>query len=47
MTRSNSSGVIHHTNDPKKVIEQVRENFLRPGSSFKFLVYHRYFWKVL
>jgi SAM-dependent methyltransferase len=42
-----SFGVIHHTMDPKRVIEQVRANFVRPGSTFKFMVYHRYSWKVL
>ena len=42
-----SFGVIHHTIDPKKVIQQVRDNFVRPGSTFKSMVYNRYSWKVL
>lgn len=42
-----SFGVIHHTPHPEKVIEQVRENYVKSGSKLKIMVYHRYSWKVL
>lgn len=40
-----SFGVIHHSPDPTRVIEQIR-HFTRPGSTLKIMVYHRYAWKV-
>jgi 2-polyprenyl-3-methyl-5-hydroxy-6-metoxy-1,4-benzoquinol methylase len=41
-----SFGVIHHTPHPTRVIEQIR-HYVRPGSTVKVMVYHRYSWKVL
>jgi 2-polyprenyl-3-methyl-5-hydroxy-6-metoxy-1,4-benzoquinol methylase len=40
-----SFGVIHHTPHPERVLEQIR-NYVRPGSTVKTMVYHRYSWKV-
>lgn len=40
-----SFGVIHHTPHPERVLEQLR-NYVRPGSTVKIMVYHRYSWKV-
>ena len=40
-----SFGVIHHTPHPERVLEQLR-NYVRPGSTVKIMVYHRYPWKV-
>ena len=42
-----SFGVIHHSPNPEKIIEQVRENFVHPASVLKLMVYHRRSWKVL
>src|SRR5437868_2929847 len=39
-----SFGVIHHTPNPERVLEQLR-NYARPGTLLKVLVYHRYSWK--
>lgn len=41
-----SFGVIHHTPHPERVIEEIRK-YVRPGSTVKIMVYHRYSWKVL
>lgn len=41
-----SFGVVHHTPHPDRVLEQLR-SYVRPGSSVKIMVYHRYSWKVL
>ena len=41
-----SFGVIHHTPEPRRVIEQVRKHFARPGSVLKIMVYHRHSTKV-
>ena len=41
-----SFGVIHHTPHPEQVIEQIR-HFVKPGTTLKLMVYHRYSWKVL
>ena len=41
-----SFGVIHHTPHPERVIEQLQQD-VRPGSTIKIMVYHRYAWKVL
>src|SRR6202162_1505396 len=40
-----SFGVIHHTPHPERVLEEVRQ-YVRPGSTVKIMVYHRYSWKV-
>jgi ubiquinone/menaquinone biosynthesis C-methylase UbiE len=41
-----SFGVIHHSPNPKKIIAEVRRNFVKPGSTLKLMVYNRYSWKV-
>jgi SAM-dependent methyltransferase len=41
-----SFGVIHHTPHPERVIDQIRQ-YVRPGSTVKIMLYHRYAWKVL
>lgn len=41
-----SFGVIHHTPHPERVIGQMHK-YVRPGSTVKIMVYHRYLWKVL
>ena len=40
-----SFGVIHHTPHPERVLEQIR-HYVRPGSTVKIMVYHRWSWKV-
>ena len=40
-----SFGVIHHTPHPERVLEQLK-NYVRPGTTVKFMVYNRYSWKV-
>jgi ubiquinone/menaquinone biosynthesis C-methylase UbiE len=40
-----SFGVIHHTPNPERVLEQLRR-YTGPGSTVKIMVYHRYSWKV-
>lgn len=42
-----SFGVIHHSPHPEKIIEQIRTNFIQPGTTLKLMVYYRYSWKVL
>lgn len=42
-----SFGVIHHSPHPEKIIEQIRQNFVQPGTTLKLMVYYRYSWKVL
>ncbi|MEO6393753.1 MAG: class I SAM-dependent methyltransferase [Pyrinomonadaceae bacterium] len=42
-----SFGVIHHSPHPEKIVEQIRENYVGPGSTLKLMVYYRYAWKVL
>lgn len=41
-----SFGVIHHSPHPERIIHQVREHYAQPSSTLKFMVYHRYSWKV-
>jgi len=41
-----SFGVIHHTPQPKRVVEQIKR-YARPGSTIKIMVYHRWSWKAL
>jgi ubiquinone/menaquinone biosynthesis C-methylase UbiE len=40
-----SFGVIHHTPNPRRVLEQARRR-LAPGGEVKVMVYHRRSWKV-
>ncbi|MEP6923478.1 MAG: class I SAM-dependent methyltransferase [Pyrinomonadaceae bacterium] len=42
-----SFGVIHHSPHPEKIIQQINEHFVQPGSTLKLMVYYRYSWKVL
>lgn len=41
-----SFGVIHHTPNPERVIQEIRK-FTGPGSAVKIMVYNRWSWKVL
>ena len=41
-----SFGVIHHSPHPEEIIKQIRENFVKPGTTLKLMVYYRYSWKV-
>lgn len=41
-----SFGVIHHSPKPQSIIDEVRKNFVQPGSALKLMVYNRYSWKV-
>jgi 2-polyprenyl-3-methyl-5-hydroxy-6-metoxy-1,4-benzoquinol methylase len=40
-----SFGVIHHTPNPSRVIEQVRK-FIKPSGEFRFMVYSRVSYKL-
>ena len=42
-----SFGVIHHSPHPEEIIKQIRENFIKEGTTLKLMVYYRYSWKVL
>lgn len=42
-----SFGVIHHSPNPEKIIEQIEANFAARETVFKLMVYYRYSWKVL
>jgi ubiquinone/menaquinone biosynthesis C-methylase UbiE len=42
-----SFGVIHHTPNPERVLEQIRRFFTGPNTTLKMMVYHRRSWKVL
>lgn len=41
-----SYGVIHHTPNPEKVIEEIKK-FMDSRSVLKIMLYHRYSWNVL
>jgi 2-polyprenyl-3-methyl-5-hydroxy-6-metoxy-1,4-benzoquinol methylase len=41
-----SFGVIHHTPDPARALEQLRR-YVHPASTLKVMVYNRYSWKAL
>ena len=42
-----SFGVIHHTPHPERVLDQVRNNYVRSHSIVKVMIYNRNSWKVL
>jgi SAM-dependent methyltransferase len=42
-----SFGVIHHSPNPKKIVEHMRQNFAHEKTRVKIMVYHRRSWKVL
>lgn len=39
-------GVLHHTPDPEKIIEQILRNYTVPGSVLKLMLYHLYSLRV-
>jgi 2-polyprenyl-3-methyl-5-hydroxy-6-metoxy-1,4-benzoquinol methylase len=41
-----SFGVIHHTPNPEKVLDQM-QNYLSPNGILKIMVYYRYSWKAI
>lgn len=41
-----SFGVIHHSPNPEKIVEQIRQNFVHEKTRVKIMVYNRYSWKV-
>ena len=41
-----SFGVIHHTPDPSRVLDEIRK-YVTPESTVKIMVYNRWSWKVL
>jgi 2-polyprenyl-3-methyl-5-hydroxy-6-metoxy-1,4-benzoquinol methylase len=41
-----SFGVIHHTPSPERAIREISRHYVRPGSTLKLMLYHRYSWKV-
>jgi len=41
-----SFGVLHHTPNPAKALEQMRK-FAAPGTVLKVMVYHRWSWKAM
>ncbi|MCC7236547.1 MAG: class I SAM-dependent methyltransferase [Bryobacterales bacterium] len=41
-----SFGVIHHTPDPDRVLEELR-HYMQPETSVRIMVYNRWSWKVL
>jgi ubiquinone/menaquinone biosynthesis C-methylase UbiE len=42
-----SFGVIHHSPNPKEILSQIREHFVKQGTTLKLMVYNRHSWKVL
>ncbi len=42
-----SFGVIHHSPNPGKIVNHIRQNFVHADSKMKIMVYNRYSWKVL
>jgi SAM-dependent methyltransferase len=42
-----SFGVIHHSPNPRQIVDHIRQNFVHEGSKVKIMVYYRYSWKVL
>lgn len=41
-----SFGVIHHTPQPERVLDQIRK-YVKPGTEVRIMVYNRWSWKVL
>ena len=41
-----SFGVIHHSPNPERIVEQMR-SYAKPDSTLKIMLYHRLSWKVL
>jgi len=42
-----SFGVIHHSPNPGRIVDHIRQNFVHANSKIKIMVYNRYSWKVL
>lgn len=42
-----SFGVVHHSPNPRRILEEIRANFVDARSTVKVMVYHRWSWKVL
>ena len=42
-----SFGVIHHSPQPSRILDQVRRHFVTPQTELKLMVYHHVSWKVL
>ena len=42
-----SFGVIHHSPNPRAIVDHIRQNFVHADSKVKIMVYYRYSWKVL
>jgi ubiquinone/menaquinone biosynthesis C-methylase UbiE len=42
-----SFGVIHHSPNPEKIVDQIVKHYIKPGTVFKLMVYNRASWKVL
>jgi 2-polyprenyl-3-methyl-5-hydroxy-6-metoxy-1,4-benzoquinol methylase len=42
-----SFGVIHHSPHPDRILKQIRDHYVKPGTTLKLMVYHRYASKVL
>ncbi|MEZ5316635.1 MAG: class I SAM-dependent methyltransferase [Vicinamibacterales bacterium] len=40
-------GVVHHSPDPSRIIQQIRRHYVDAGSTLKLMVYHRRSWKVM
>ena len=38
--------MIHHTPHPGRALEQIRQHFVGPDTTFKMMVYYRWAWKV-
>jgi SAM-dependent methyltransferase len=41
-----SFGVIHHTPNPKNVIDEIRAHYVDCGSTLKLMMYYKYAWKA-
>ena len=41
-----SFGVVHHSPNPSEIVRQLREHFVKKGTTLKLMVYNRNSWKV-
>jgi SAM-dependent methyltransferase len=41
-----SFGVIHHTPQPERALEEIRRHFAGPRTTLKLMVYYKWAWKV-
>jgi ubiquinone/menaquinone biosynthesis C-methylase UbiE len=42
-----SFGVVHHSPQPERVLDQIRRHYVGSGTVLKLMVYHWWSWKVL